>query len=304
MNYRGTKYWARFKFLDVEEQFEPAVGFINRRSGLDGFRRYDLYARYRPRPKFGNIRYMSIGPEAQIFTDRNNNVKYWTAELSVFAIFNTGDYWRIELNRTRDVVDEAFPPSARREDVVIPPGIYTFSSFVTGPRPSRSRKLRPGITFEAGTYYTGRRYTIRSESTFRPSGQLSYEMEYQGDWIRLPQGNLNIHTLSNRLQYSFSTDFLSNSLCNGTTTKNSQARIFSSTTGIDPAATFFSSSTALMAPIPTLTRRKPLGALQTLLSLKSVNYVSHSQQPARQPHLHRCTARQCQCACRRVLRRE
>ena len=207
MNYRGIKYWARLKFLDVEEQFDPAVGFINRRSGLEGFRRYDLYARYRPRPKFANIRYMSIGPEAQIFTDQNNNVKYWTAELSTFAIFNTGDYWRFELKRTYDVVDEAFSPSARREDVSIPAGTYTFTSFTTGPRPSRSRKIRPGITFEAGTYYTGRRYTIRSESSFRPSGRLSYEAEYQGDWVRLPQGNFNIHTLSNRLQYSFSTDF-------------------------------------------------------------------------------------------------
>ncbi len=214
MNYRGSRYWARLKFLDVEEQFEPAMGFINRRSGLKGFRRYDLYARYRPRPKFGNIRYVSMGPEAQVFTDRDNNVKYWTAELSVFAIFNTGDYWRFELKRTRDVVDETFFPSARREDVSIPPGTYTFTSFATGPRPSRSRKWRPGITFEAGTYYTGKRYTVRSESSFRPSGRLTFEAEYQGDWIRFPQGQqgttadqLNIHTLSNRLQYSFSTDF-------------------------------------------------------------------------------------------------
>ena len=207
MNYRGTLYWARLKFLDVEDQFEPAVGFINRRSGLDGFRRYDLYARYRPRPNFGNIRYISMGPEAQVFTDRDNNVKYWTAELSIFAIFNTGDYWRIEMTRTRDVVDETFYPSARRDDVGIPPGTYTFTSFTTGPRPSRARKLRPGITFEAGTYYTGKRYTLRSESSFRPSGRLTFEAQYQGDWIRLPQGNLNIHTLSNRLQYSFSTDF-------------------------------------------------------------------------------------------------
>ena len=207
MNYRGTTYWARLKFLDVEDRFEPAVGFINRRSGLDGFRRYDLYARYRPRPNFGNIRYISMGPEAQVFTDRDNRVKYWTAELSIFAMFNTGDYWRFELTRTRDVVDETFYPSDRRDDLGIPPGTYTFTSFATGPRPSRARKLRPGIAFEAGTYYTGKRYTLRSESSFRPSGRLTFEAEYQGDWIRLPQGNLNLHTLSNRLQYSFSTDF-------------------------------------------------------------------------------------------------
>jgi hypothetical protein len=177
------------------------------------------------------------------------------------------------MNRTRDVVDEAFPPSARREDVVIPPGIYTFSSFVTGPRPSRSRKLRPGITFEAGTYYTGRRYTIRSESTFRPSGQLSYEMEYQGDWIRLPQGNLNIHTLSNRLQYSFSTDFFVKLFVQWNNDKEFASANFLLNYRYRPGSDIFLVFDSAYGTDPTLTRRNR-SVLLKLLSLKSVNYVS------------------------------
>ena len=55
--------------------------------------------------------------------------------------------------------------------------------------------------------YTGRRYTIDSETVILPSGNLTYELIYEGNWLRLPQGNLSIHTLTNRLLYSFSTDF-------------------------------------------------------------------------------------------------
>ena len=207
MNYRGRDYWARFKILDVEDQFEPAVGFVNRRGDLDGFRRYDIYLRARPRPDLPGVRYMSIGPEAQILTDRDNNVKFWTAEMSWFTSFNTGDFWSIQSETTHDVVDEAFAPSDRRADIEIPTGEYTFTTISTGPRPSRSRKLRPGFRIEAGTYYTGRRYTFDTESVFLPSGKLSYELSYEGNWIRLPQGNFSIHTLSNRLLYSFTTDF-------------------------------------------------------------------------------------------------
>ena len=207
VNYRGNRYWARLRYLDVEDQFEPAVGFVNRRSGLEGFRRYDTYFRIRPRPKFGNIRYMSIGPEFEVVTDRNNDVKYWKAELSWWTIFNTGDYWQNQLERTYDVVEESFSPSSRHSEIEIPAGTYKFTTFTTGPRPSRSRKFRPGITFEAGTYYTGKRYTIRSESAILPSGRFGLQLRYSVNWLRLPQGNLSIHTLSSRLLYSFSTDF-------------------------------------------------------------------------------------------------
>ena len=207
LNYRGGKFWTRLKFLDVQEHFEPAVGFVNRRKGLVGLRRYDLYARWRPKPNFGNVRYMSIGPEFKLFTDRNNKAKYWEAEVSWYTLFNGGDAWSSQITRFYDVVDKPFTPSDRRLDVVIPPGTYKFTTIRTGPRPSGSRRIRPEFRFEAGTYYTGRRYTLETESAFRPSGRIALEVIYEGNWLRLPQDNLSIHTLSSRLLYSFTTDF-------------------------------------------------------------------------------------------------
>ena len=248
MNYRGVKYWARLKFLDVEEQFDPAVGFINRRSGLEGFRRYDLYARYRPRPKFANIRYMSIGPEAQIFTDRDNKVKYWTVELSTFAIFNTGDYWRFELKRTRDVVDEEFSPSARHEDVTIPP-IPTPSRHLPRARvPADPENCAPASPLKLA-------HTTREDATrFARKALFAPLVNCLMNWnIRATGSDFRRVILTSThsaiaCSTPFPQTFLSNSLCSGTTTKNLQARIFSSTTGIAPAATSFSSSTAPMAP--------------------------------------------------------
>ena len=48
LNYRGSKYWARAKYYDIGERFEPGVGFVNRRGDLDGLRRYYFYGRWRP----------------------------------------------------------------------------------------------------------------------------------------------------------------------------------------------------------------------------------------------------------------
>ena len=65
----------------------------------------------------------------------------------------------------------------------------------------------PEVIFEFGSYYTGNRYTVETESAFRPSGRASLELIYEGNWIDLPQANFSIHALSARLLYSFTTDF-------------------------------------------------------------------------------------------------
>ncbi len=207
LDYRGTKYWARVKFLDVGDQFEPGVGFVNRRGDLDGLRRYYFFGRWRPRPDVRNIRQMSIGPEIEVFTDRSNKIKYWTGEWSWFTDFNSGDSWRTQVKHTYDIVDESFAPSDRHPSAAIPAGTYEFTTFSMGPRPSSKRKLVPELSFKAGTYYTGHRYTFETESALRPSGRLSLEFIYEANWIQLPQADFSIHALSTRVLYSFTTDF-------------------------------------------------------------------------------------------------
>jgi len=63
------------------------------------------------------------------------------------------------------------------------------------------------MDFQVGTYYTGKRFKFSIENSFRPSGRLSIETDYEVNFLRLPQENFNIQALSNRLIYSFSTDF-------------------------------------------------------------------------------------------------
>lgn len=205
--YSGSVFSSQVSFLDVEENFEPAVGFVNKRSGLTGFRRYEGRLRARPRPKIPHVRYMSIGPEVQIYTDRDNKVKYWEAEASWWTQFNTGDWYRFQFSRKYDVVASGFSPSKRKPHLAIPAGTYKFNTFATGPSTTRARKDRLSLSLEAGGYYTGRRYEISIRNNYRPSGQLSIETEFETNLLRLPQGNATIQTLSNRLVYAFNTDF-------------------------------------------------------------------------------------------------
>ena len=205
--YSGALLSGQVKFVDIEENFQPRAGYINRRAGLLGMRRYEVETRLRVQPNISGIRYISIGPRTRLFTDRDNNVKFWDTQLSWYTRVKAGDYLKFQATQSHDVVERTFRPSKKRPNVIIPHDTYDFTQFVLGTSPSRSRKFRPAIDFEFGTYYTGKKYAIELETAYRPSSQLSIETDYTINWLHLPQGNFNVQVLSNRLIYSFSTDF-------------------------------------------------------------------------------------------------
>ena len=207
LRYAGNAVSGKFIYLDAAEAFVPAAGFVNRWKGMMGFRRYAGRLRLRPRPGVSSIRYFSITPSFEVITDRGGHVPYWEGGVSWWTFFRNGDRFRIvDLERQHVVLDAPYRPS-RRYDAEIPPGSYTFTTVSTGPSTSRRRKLRLELELQAGSYYTGNRFGVSLEGVFRPTGRFSLETEYESNWLRLPQGNLALQTLSNRLIYSFNPDF-------------------------------------------------------------------------------------------------
>ncbi len=205
--YCGNRLSGKLGFLNVDPEFEPAVGFVNRREGLEGFRRYFGRMKARPRPGLGGIRYFSIGPEFNMITDRENRVKSLESELSWWTIFNSGHNYQIAVTTQHEEVDEPFAPSDRREEVEIPAGSYTFTTFTTGPWTDRSRKAYVRIRLQAGGYFTGHRFATLLEGEARPTGRFSVGIRHVSNWIRLPQGKLSLNTLGARVIYSLTTDF-------------------------------------------------------------------------------------------------
>ena len=67
--YNGTKYSGSATVLDVDADFEPEAGFVNRRRGIRGFRRYNVNLSYLPRPKVANIRNLRFTPDVQVIED-------------------------------------------------------------------------------------------------------------------------------------------------------------------------------------------------------------------------------------------
>lgn len=207
VDYRGSLVDWRAIVLDVENSFEPEVGFVNRRDDLEGFRRYEGRFRIEPRPRAWGINSVQFGADARALTDRDNNLKNAQASLGVGIENYTSDDFDLEVNWERDEVTEPFTPSDRNEGIVVPAGTYDLTSVQIGTRSSRNRKVQGEVGFEAGSFYTGTKYTLSLESALKPSGQFNLEWEYESNWLRMPDGNTSVQLFNTRLIYSFTTDF-------------------------------------------------------------------------------------------------
>ncbi len=207
IDYRGPLVDWRAIVLDIDDFFEPEVGFINRRGDLTGFRRYEGRIRAEPQPRAWGIQSVRFGLESQMFTDRDNDLKNaeTTFEISIENVHS--DDFDLEMIWEQDEVVDPFTPSDRRPDVEVPPGTYDLVSAKAGVRTSRSRKIQGQVDFEGGSFYTGRKYTLSTGTSIKPSGRFNLETEWESNWLRMPEGNLNVQLVNTRMTYSFTVDF-------------------------------------------------------------------------------------------------
>jgi hypothetical protein len=207
VDYRGSLVNGRVIVLDVDNFFEPEVGFVNRRGDLTGFRRYEGRLRAEPQPRAWGIHSVRFGPAFKAFTDRENDLKNAEAKFQISVQNEQSDDLDAEVTWERDEVTEPFTPSDRRPDVEVPVGTYDFVSVKTGVRTSRNRKLQGQVDIEGGSFYTGHKYTLSARNSYKPSGRLSLESEYESNWLRMPEGNVNVQLVNTRMTFSFTTDF-------------------------------------------------------------------------------------------------
>lgn len=207
IDYRGSLVDWRAIMLDVDDHFEPEVGFVNRRSDLTGFRRFEGRVRAEPQPRAWGIHSVRFGLESQVFTDRQSDLKNAETKFEISIENNHSDDFDVEVIWERDEVVNPFEPSDRRPDITIPAGTYDFVSAKAGVRTSRSRKLQGQVDFEGGSFYTGDKYTLSFRTAIKPSGRFNLEAEYETNWLRMPEGNVSVQLVNTRMTYSFTTDF-------------------------------------------------------------------------------------------------
>ena len=197
LDFRRSRFEARMGWLDVEEEFAPEVGFVPRA----GVRRFKGRGRYRPRPRAGWVRQLSMGPQFNYLTDREGALQSRDLELSSFVNLEAGDWIGARYRRRYELLDEPFEIREGRE---IPPGPYEFGSWQVLLRSNSGRHLSADLDWEQGDFFNGTRSRFSAKTAWRHMVRLELEGRYEINRIRLPDGTFDTHLFGNRFLYSFS----------------------------------------------------------------------------------------------------
>jgi hypothetical protein len=196
-------------FKEIQQNFRPALGFVNRR----GIRQYEAKGRYRWRFKPGGfLRNIDTELGTEVVR-RKKESDTETAEFSWKALrLDTQDGDRFEIGCKRQYEDliEAFEIV---DGVEVPAGSYYDNRVFLKIRASERRRLSGELEVEAGEFFDGDRAQINVIARLRPSSFLFFSTEYQFNDVNLDDGSFHTHLVRSRIRCQFSPDMTWSTLC-------------------------------------------------------------------------------------------
>ena len=195
--YRDPAWNVWLNYLDVQDNFNPEVGFVQRK----GIRATKAYFSPTPRPGRANIRLMEPMVVFTYITDQNNRIVGRTQHFMVGTRLEDGTFINVIYQRNLDVLDAPFQI---RPTVTIPVGAYNFDewrfSFSTNP----AARFYGSVSAQPMEFYGGDRLSTSASVGLRASTRFSTEFSYRRNDVDLPWGSFLTNLAILRADYTFS----------------------------------------------------------------------------------------------------
>jgi hypothetical protein len=213
-NYPNDKYQAQFTIREIQANFAPAIGFVQR----DNVRMLRAAASYNPRPKhFLNVQQMFHDIYYTRFTRLDNGeVESWDLYVTLLDWhLSSGDnlHGMLDFNPT---YERLFEPFEIAPGVRLLPGEYRFTRFRSNLLSTAAkRRLSGSINLMWGEYWSGHAEQVTTSLTFKMPPRATLSLSTNQTFARLPEGhfiariftsNVNVAasprlSFSNLLQY-------------------------------------------------------------------------------------------------------
>jgi hypothetical protein len=188
---------VRLNALEIQENFTPALGFVNRA----GIRQYDSLVRYRTRPESGRWREIDNQIESILVTDVDGEVL--SRETRVRPVtFRThgGDFLVAEWTHSYERVLQSFDLFDRLE---VPAGEYKFDRYRAEVSTGTQRPVSVVLSLQDGGFFGGDRLEKFVEIQWRQSAHFFLGLSFRENVVELPSGNFTSHLGSLRTDIAF-----------------------------------------------------------------------------------------------------
>lgn len=198
----NTGFRSRLAFKEVQRNFNPAMGYVNRTNIRD----LAVDAGYTHFFSDSALQSAFAGVDVQRIEEIDDGLQ---SQVEVFRLLelqtNSRDNLKFAYLRNREVVQAPFTLYRSPDRVVaIHPGDYSFNEqqveLVTGGQ----RRIGGTVRYLRGDFYNGQRDNIYTSLTWNQSRYFVMSLNYDWNDIRLPQGDFITRLTSLSTQVAFS----------------------------------------------------------------------------------------------------
>jgi hypothetical protein len=185
LEYPNDRWNGRVEAVEVQENFDPAVGFVTRH----GYRRYTQKLDFGPRPAaHPYIRQLTFGGAMTVQTDLDNGLLQRGVEATLLQMdLHSQDNVGFFVSNRYERLDAPFEIS---NDITLPVGsTYTFSRYGVWGRTANRRRLSIQGRYEAGDFYSGTRAERQANVSIRVRPGLFLYLNGQWNSVKLLEGH-------------------------------------------------------------------------------------------------------------------
>jgi uncharacterized protein DUF5916 len=201
IEYPNDKFLGQILFREIQENFQPALGFVQR----DNVQLLRIGGSYNPRPRFLNIQQMFHDVYFTRFVRLDNKqVESWDLYIAPFDWhLRSGDsvHALFDVNPT---FERLFQPFEISPGVILTPGEYRFTRFRANAITANKRRVSGSFSLGYGNYWSGRAEQVTAAVTYRMPPWFTMSVSSNQTFARLPEGHFIARIASSTISYSAS----------------------------------------------------------------------------------------------------
>jgi hypothetical protein len=194
----STGFRGGLGVTEIEENFNPALGFVNRSGIRQGF----FSTEYITRPSDGFLRSIMGGINLQRVDRLAGGMESERFTLRMIELESRfGDELRFRRSTRKESLIEPFEIS---DGITIPVGLYEYDDLTLDLSTADQRRIWGRLNVQSGDFFTGTRNSIEPSISWRPSGRFFTELSYEYNDIDLAEGSFETRLTQFRTEVVFS----------------------------------------------------------------------------------------------------
>jgi len=187
--------------LVVEENFDPAAGFVERTNIRQSSAQFSVA----PRPRAAWLRQIELSVGVDYVADLEGTLLTRDQSIGFQLELESGDAIEIEFARNLEFLDEPF---FLADQILIQPGTYLSDQISAEVRPYEGRKISGFFQVGWEDFWDGRRMSFNVGPEVRWSDRFLTEFEYELEDVSLPDGEFSSQVVNAIIHLNFTNEWL------------------------------------------------------------------------------------------------